>query len=465
MIASPVLDSLPNQFAPRFTPSFREAAGHSPIFDPAAGFLPAIRPDNTEFVAVSFEGPDPYSRAGGLGVRVTELTRALASHGFDTHLYFVGDPDAPAHEQIDGLPLHYHRWCQWISRHHPNGVYDGEEGKLEDFRATLPRHLVEERVFAAVERGKRTVILSEEWHTAHLAGDISDALWHADLRDEAILLWNANNTMGFEQVDFERLRFTQTIATVSRWMKHEMWNWGCNPIVIPNGIPARRLESSALVDELAEMAQARLGHRLTVGKVARFDPDKRWLMAVDAVAGLKKMRLPVLFIAKGGLEAHGHDVMQRAAARGLRIRDVHSGSQDPKELMRMLLDAAEGADMLNVRFYLSEPVSRALFKVADAMLQNSGREPFGLVGLEVMAAGGLVFTGATGEEYARPYENAIVLDTDDPHEIEATIVGLVSRPQETLRMRQQAVETAHRYTWDHVVEQLLRRLQYLSLGK
>ena len=49
---------------------------------------------------------------------------------------------------------------------------------------------------------------------------------------------------------------------------------------------------------------------------------------------------------------------------------------------------------------LYEEISRALFRVADAMLQNSGREPFGLVGLEVMAAGGLVFTGATGEESA-----------------------------------------------------------------
>jgi glycosyltransferase involved in cell wall biosynthesis len=76
-----------------------------------------------------------------------------------------------------------------------------------------------------------------------------------------------------------------------------------------------------------------------------------------------------------------------------------------------------------------------------------------------------VFTGSTGEEYARPYENAIVLDTDDSREIEATVAGLLSRPQEVARMRRQGMETAAQYTWDHVVDQLLRRLQYLAAGK
>jgi glycosyltransferase involved in cell wall biosynthesis len=436
---------------------------HSPLFNPAGDFLPALTPDNTEFVVLSFEGPDPYCRAGGLGVRVTELTRAIAAHGFDTHLYFVGDPSLPAVEQADGIPLYYHRWSQWISRHHPGGVYAGELDKLRDYRASIPEHLVQERVLPAIKKGRRVVILSEEWHTASTACDVSDALHAAGVRDQAILVWNANNTLGFENVDFERLRFTQTVCTVSRWMKNVMWSWGVNPIVIPNGIPARRLDPSPLVDELAEMAQTYLKERLTLGKVARFDPDKRWLMAVDAVAGLKKMGLPVLFIGKGGLEAHGHDVIQRALAVGLKVRDVRSDSRDPRTLMRTLLQAAEGADMLNVQFYLSEELSRALFSVADAMLQNSGREPFGLVGLEVMAAGGLVFTGATGEEYARPWENAIVLDTDDSHEIEATVLSLLSRPKDTERIRRKGIETARQYTWDQIFDLMLRRLQYLAL--
>jgi glycosyltransferase involved in cell wall biosynthesis len=248
-------------------------------------------------------------------------------------------------------------------------------------------------------------------------------------------------------------------------MKHEMWGWGCNPIVVPNGIPARRLEDTPLADELYEMAQARLHDRLTLGKMARFDPDKRWLMAVDAVAGLKRVGLPVLFLAKGGMEAHGADVLSRAREQRLRVREVVTESRDPRAQLGALLDAAEGADMLNLSFYVGEDLSRALFRVADAMLQNSGREPFGLVGLEVMAAGGLVFTGATGEEYARPWDNAVVLDTEDPHEIEATLIDLLGRPEETERMRLRARETARQYTWDHVLDLLFRRLQFLAVAK
>ena len=50
------------------------------------------------------------------------------------------------------------------------------------------------------------------------------------------------------------------------------------------------------------------------------------------------------------------------------------------------------------------------------------------VGLEAMAAGGIVFTGGTGEDYAIPLHNAIVLETSDPKEIEACIMYLEEHP-------------------------------------
>jgi len=62
------------------------------------------------------------------------------------------------------------------------------------------------------------------------------------------------------------------------------------------------------------------------------------------------------------------------------------------------------------------------------VLANSGHEPFGLVGLEAMASGGLAMVGATGEEYARSYGNAIVVETDDPTEVASALRGLVERP-------------------------------------
>jgi hypothetical protein len=95
-----------------------------------------------QFHLLSFEGPDGYARAGGIASRVTGLAHALAEADFETHLWFVGDPDLPGYETDE--QLHLHRWCQWISRYHPAGVYDGEEGKQVDYAASLPPFMLRE---------------------------------------------------------------------------------------------------------------------------------------------------------------------------------------------------------------------------------------------------------------------------------------------------------------------------------
>jgi len=100
-----------------------------------------LDPVRTVFVILSFEGPDVYSQAGGLGVRVKGLSRALARMGYTTYLYFCGDPDLPGEEEVEDGRLHLRRWCQWISAQHRGGVYDGEEGKIRDWNYSLPSSL------------------------------------------------------------------------------------------------------------------------------------------------------------------------------------------------------------------------------------------------------------------------------------------------------------------------------------
>jgi glycosyltransferase involved in cell wall biosynthesis len=202
-------------------------------------------------------------------------------------------------------------------------------------------------------------------------------------------------------------------------------------------------------------------------KVARWDPDKRWLMAMDAVADLKRRGVPALLLAKGGAEPHGGEVVAHAHGLGLSVRDVVTANRHctPEEGLSRLADAAHDADVLNIRFFVPEVLLRALYRSADAVLANSGREPFGLVGLEVMASGGLVFTGSTGEEYARAFENAIVLETGDPNEIVSSFAHLLTRPDESLRLRAAGRATAQKYTWDRVIELMVRRLQFLGLGQ
>ncbi len=92
--------------------------------------MAGINPANTTFILLSFEGPDRYALAGGLGMRVTELSRTLAEAGYPTHVLFVGDPHSRAAETRASGRLVLHRWCQWISKYYPGGVYQGEEEKL-----------------------------------------------------------------------------------------------------------------------------------------------------------------------------------------------------------------------------------------------------------------------------------------------------------------------------------------------
>jgi glycosyltransferase involved in cell wall biosynthesis len=93
------------------------------------------------------------------------------------------------------------------------------------------------------------------------------------------------------------------------------------------------------------------------------------------------------------------------------------------------------------------------------MLANSGHEPFGLVGLEAMAAGGIVFTGSTGEDYALSFINALVMDTGDPEEIEADLLYLKNFPEEAVKIRKAAKATARNFTWEASVKQLIHRFE------
>jgi len=106
-----------------------------------------------------------------------------------------------------------------------------------------------------------------------------------------------------------------------------------------------------------------------------------------------------------------------------------------------------------------------LFRGADAVLANSAHEPFGLVGLEAMAAGGLACTGATGEDYAVPGRNAVVLETEDPGELLGWLQRLRARPGEARSIRRAGRSTARLFAWPEVVERvLLPRVEVAMAG-
>jgi len=415
-------------------------------------------PDVTVCVVLSFEGPDRYSQAGGLGVRVRGLSRSLAHMGYETHLYFCGDPDLPGEETQEAGKLHYHRWCQWISAQHRGGVYDGEEGKVRDWNASLPQSLIDNVIAPAAAAGKNVILLGEEWHTSWSMGLISNSLYIRGLRDRVVMLWNANNTFGFHRIDWASLTSATTLTTVSRYMKFKMWDAGQNPIVIPNGIPR---SSIADPDPLAvaELRAAAAADHFCF-KIGRFDPDKRWLMAVSAAAYLKRRGNRVKLLMRGGKEPHGGEVIDHARRQGLNVLDAKA-PPEASGLAALLREHPE-ADAVNFTSFVSDEMLAVIYSASDAVLANSGHEPFGLVGLEVMAAGGLAVTGSTGEDYAEAFRNALVVETNDPIELVTELSLLKERPKLAASIRRRGRTTARQYVWEKVIQELLLRVEFAA---
>jgi glycosyltransferase involved in cell wall biosynthesis len=410
-----------------------------------------------QFHVLSFEGPDLYARVGGLATRIEGLTETLAALGLETHLWFVGDPEEPGHERR-GL-LHLHRWIQWVSRFHQRDVYDGEWGKCSEFSRTLPPFLMKRYLRPYLSQGGHAVIMAEEWQTVDSVLHLDWLLRSAGVRDRVSILWNANNTYGFETIDWARLSRVAVITTVSRYMKHQMWKEGIDPLVIPNGLAADAFDppDRPAVRELRH----RFRGRTLLAKMARWDRDKRWLEAVEIVAEMKRRGWRPLLIARGGSEPHGDEVLGAARAKGLEVIERTWKTAGVPGLLEALKDI-DGADIVNVRSYVDPECRRTLFRGMDTVLANSGHEPFGLVGLETMAAGGIACTGCSGEDYAVAGQNALVLETGDPREFLALFQRLRSNPKEATALRRSGRSTARRYAWPEVTQRvLLPRIDFL----
>ncbi|MDY6835183.1 MAG: glycosyltransferase family 4 protein [Chloroflexota bacterium] len=434
--------------------------------------LNPINPANTVFIALTFEGPDLYSMAGGLGVRITHITETLSNMGYEVHHFFIGDPNEPGLEFRMGGNLIFHRWCQWISHYHPNGVYDGEEGKLNDFNDSIPSYIVDHIAAPAIMQGKLVVILGEEWHTAEVMCRLSDLLYCNGLRDNTIMFWNANNTYGFDRINWGRLAFTTTITTVSKYMRTVMQGMGINALVIPNGIPEELLYDVdyGQITEFRDLFDA----DLVLSKVARWHQDKNWEATVEAVAKLKGDGRRPMLLARGGVEPYGGYILDKARHMGLDVTNVYL-EEDVSECFRMACEQGDyspymrafsesgPADVFNLNFPVPQAFLRIIYGSSDVVLANSAHEPFGIVGLEAMAVGSVVFTGCTGEDYALHMLNSVVLDTYDADEIRFYINNLQDHPAQAQILRFAAKQMAGQFVWEEVLKKLMNKIEQQAL--
>jgi len=408
-----------------------------------------VMPRPRDVILVAFEGPDRYSFVGGLATRMNDLAQALAARGHRARHIFIGDPDLPATEtRLDGR-LVLERWSQWISAYHPKDVYDGEEGKRSDLTRSLPPQLVEDIVAPAAAEGRLVTILFEDWQTAAAAVETHLLLAARGLRGAASLLWNSNSTYGYDEIDFPALERAAVVTTVSRFMRAETMRLaGVDPQILPNGIAERYL--TPLPAEGRILLRAAFG-RPTFVKVARFDPDKSWLWAIDAIAALRDEGRPARLLMRGSRSDYAGTVLGRIARNALSIDRISLPADAPLRDVATAIHGSE-ADITFLDFFIDETVLRALYAAADGVLANSEREPFGLVGLEVMACGGVAFVGRTGEDYAVPYGNSVVVQTNDPRELGAHLATLRGDRRLSERIRADGRETAKRFSWTSVLD-------------
>lgn len=411
-----------------------------------------------EFVVLSFEGPDPYSMVGGLGVRVTEMTRVMAGLGYRTRLFFVGDPDLPDAEATEDGLLHYHRWSRWVSKQYPNGVYHGELAKVEDYQKSVPQFLVDRIISGNAKLGITTVVIGEDWQTAATIIRLHKLLVERNLGANALLFWNANNVFGFDAVDFKELTKACRLLTVSRYMKERMRAMELDTLVVPNGIPPRFWSR---VDRKAGTELRELYPDLLLAKVGRFHPDKRWIMAIEATALLKEKGLRPTLVVRGAGEDYGEVVRRRADELGLSWAVAQAAQGDHATILSALQRAGR-ADVVELGFFVPEAFLRTLYWAATAVLANSGHEPFGLVGLEVMACSGVAITGSTGEEYIQNFRNGIALSSGDARELALYLSELATDPALCEKLREQGRASAKFYNWDGIVEDLLRKIEFTA---
>jgi ribosome-associated translation inhibitor RaiA len=119
------------------------------------------------------------------------------------------------------------------------------------------------------------------------------------------------------------------------------------------------------------------------------------------------------------------------------------------------LESIEASLYLNLCSPIDPDSRRVLLHSYAAVLANSQHEPFGLVGLETMAAAGVACLGSTGGDYAMPGYNALVLETNAPQEFLDLFGALRANPSLERAVRRAGRATAQHFTWSQIMRRIL----------
>jgi GT2 family glycosyltransferase/glycosyltransferase involved in cell wall biosynthesis len=200
---------------------------------------------------------------------------------------------------------------------------------------------------------------------------------------------------------------------VSHWLKDLVARWGCDSIVVPNGVDTQFFHPH----ESLGSAEARAPRLLLM---LRQDPQGGFGPSLEILEKLK-LKLPQLEVTAVGNLAN--------EPRIRKFVDVACPSADRKKM-------------------------RELYQHADVFLDCSMVQGFGMTGLEAMASGVTCVVSATGgvQEYANA-ENAILCPLGDLQSLIDGVVRVATDRSLRAQLRNRGIETAAKFTWDAAVEQ------------
>jgi hypothetical protein len=69
-----------------------------------------------------------------------------------------------------------------------------------------------------------------------------------------------------------------------------------------------------------------------------------------------------------------------------------------------------------------------------------------------MACGGIAYVGRTGEDYAVPFGNSVVVQSDDPRELITMDATLRADAKLAAALRSDGLITAQRFAWPRILE-------------
>ncbi len=411
-------------------------------------------PGETNIVLLSFEGPDQYARRGIVGGYVSGLGHAFADAGFATTIVFVGDPDAPREEELAQTgtgALRLVRWGQWISRYYPDGPYEDEDARVLDFAEGVPAYIADLSEAHLREQTSQSaapglVVIACEWQTSQALQGLHDELLRRGLRHRAVLIWHMGHILNLGHVDLAAVARTSAITTVSRYLKHELWKHGQDPLILPPGVDDRHFDS-APADVQAGISALAGSRPLLFAPVL---PPTRSSAIYGALATLRNAGIRPLLVL-----GHPPDDDTVAAASQHRFSVTAQGE------LRMPSTVPD-ADLLFPSEPLPEVAIRAFYEVALATLLVDHGDATATSLLQAMAGRAVVVADNAMHDPLIPFANGVALETTHPAEVVATLIELLRNPESLASIRINARRTAAGYAWPHTLASVLVKVAFLA---